>query len=175
MKNTILRFKKLNVVLLAIIAITMLALAIPATQVEAAQLKTSPAPDNQWLELLYDRVSLAADNQGNRIEYSKEIAAKSQTWIDTLKEDGQDVSALEAALATFNAEIAKAEEFHHTAEVLLSNHAGFDDVGNVTDVRMALETIRTAANNLRQAHLIITQATLDFRSVVSNWRQEFNL
>lgn len=172
MTDRILTFKKWHVLLLAAAAVAMLVLAGPVMRAEAAEPQAPPTPDGQWLELLFDRVSLAAENQGNRIEYSKEIAAECQVWIDSLEAEGQDVSALEAALDEFKAQIAEAEGSHNAAVEALATHAGFGEAGDVIDARQARETIHTAASNLRQAHLTLTQATLDFRIVIRDWRQE---
>lgn len=172
MTDRILPFKKWHVMLLAVVVVAMLVLAGPAMRAEAAEPQAPPTPDGQWLGLLFDRVSLAAENQGNRIEYSKEIAAESQAWIDMLEAEGQDVSALQAALDEFNAEIAKAEESYNAAVEALNTHAGFDDQGNVTDASQGRETLYSAARDLRQAHLTLAQATLDFRIVIRDWRQE---
>jgi|GEM_PF-1143585 len=128
-------------------------------------------PDGERWEPLYDRLMLAADNQGNRIEYAQAIIEDAGEWINNLKEGGQDVSALEEALATFRGKIANAEESHGLAVEVLSAHAGFDETGHVIATAEARRTILKAASDLRQTHLVFTQATLDFRLALRTWRQ----
>jgi hypothetical protein len=172
MRNTIVQLKKWHAALLAGITVAILVLASPTLQAKAAQPEALPTADVQQLKLIYERLTLASKNQGSRLDFSKEIAGNAQEWVDDLSAAGVDVTALNTALSAFNAGITEAEGYHDTGAGILSTHSGFDDADNVTDVQAARETLRTAANNLRQAHLAITKATLDFRSAVRAWRDQ---
>jgi hypothetical protein len=158
--------------LLVGVIVAMLAVASPVLDAKAAAPQAPATPSGQQMELFYHRLLLASANQAKRLDFSKENAGKARQWIDTLRSQGKDVAVLDAALSAFNAGIAQAEGSHNAAAGILSSHAGFDDAGKVTDFQAARETIHTAANNLRQAHLTITQATMNFRSVVRDWRAQ---
>ncbi len=169
MTNTMIQSKKWYVLAAGAI-LAMVAVASPSLRADAAAPQAVPTPDGQHLTMIYNRLVLASADQANRLEYSGEVAGEAQQWINTLKAEGKDVSALETALSAFNAGIATANGFHNTGAGILSTHAGFDGSGNVTDAQQALNTVTTAANNLRQAHLAITQAAIDFRNAVHDWR-----
>jgi hypothetical protein len=169
MTNTKVQSKKWFVLLAGVI-LASIAVASPTIHAQAAAPRTVPTPDGQKLEQFYDRLIRASGDQGKRLELSDKAAAAAQHWIDGLKAKGQDVSALESALSAFNAGIASAKGSHTTGAGILATHAGFDGAGNVTDLQLARATVETAAANLRQAHLTITQATMDFRNAVRAWR-----
>jgi hypothetical protein len=171
MTNKRFQSKKWSVLLAGVILAT-LALASPTFRADAAAPQTVPTPDGHKLEQFYDRLLRASEEQGKRLDLSDKAAGTAQKWIDGLKAKVQDVKALESALSTFSAGIAKARSYHDTGAGILAAHAGFDGSGNVTDLQKARDTIQTAANNLREAHLAITQATMDFRSAVRAWRQQ---
>ena len=157
-------------VTLAVIVIAVLAgtvLALPATVQAAAPEQTV---SGTRLENLLLRENLALANQEDRLDFSRNVATNTQTWIDGLNSEGKDTTALVNGLAAFNQGIASAQASHDTAAGILASPAGFDANGKVTDNSQALQTISDAGKALRQAHLIITQATLDFRTVVNNYR-----
>jgi hypothetical protein len=65
----------------------------------------------------------------------------------------------------------QAQTAHAAAGTILDAKSGFDANGKVTDRTAAQETIRSAAQSLRQAHLTITDATLNLRLAVQTFRQ----
>ena len=134
MKGKELISRKWQGIVAAVLALVLLvSSSLPVKAAATAEFGT-PAramPDGERWEPLYDRLMLAADNQGNRIEYAQAIVEDAGEWITHLKEGGQDASALEEALATFRGQIANAEETHGRAVEVLSAHAGFDEAGHV--------------------------------------------
>jgi len=167
--------RKWQGIVAAVLALGMLASFSLPVKVAAATAEFGPParalPDGERWELAYDRLMLAADNQGNRIEYAQAIVEDAGKWITNLKERGQDASALEEALATFRGQLASAEETHGRAVEVLNAHAGFDEAGHVIATAEARRTILKAAGDLRQTHLVLTQATLDFRLALRTWHQ----
>lgn len=123
------------------------------------------------LEHLYQREQTSLGIQADHLNGAGDIAGKVQTWIDKLAGNGQDVSDLQAALASFNASVASAQSDHDSAARILSAHAGFDSQGKVTDMQAAKETVRSAGEALRDCRRTLLEAAHDLRQAIRNWRQ----
>ena len=158
--------KKIALALIVTAILAVAVFAVPLTVQAAAPVQTA---SGIRLENLLLREKLALADQQNRLDYSRQIAANTQTWIDGLNSQGKDTTALVNGLAAFNQGIDSAQASHDTAAGILASPAGFDENGKVADSTQALQTIRNAGNALRQAHLTITQASLDLRVVVNNY------
>lgn len=144
-----------------------------------AQSATPPAPDptrqaerDGRLKDWYQREQTWLSTQQDHLNRLNEQAAKAQQWIDDLKSQGQDTSELEAALGTFNSQIATATAAHNTAADILGTHAGFDTDGNVTDPEQARQTLVSTRQSLADAHRLILQARHDFLEAVRNFRKQ---
>jgi hypothetical protein len=153
----------LSVSLALVVALVVLgatpALATPTTQ------------DGQRLENLLQREQILLAKQQDRLAMANNVVAKTQEWVDVLKGEGKDVSALQSALADYQSAIAVAAPFLDTAKTTLDARAGFDAAGQVTDRSDALKTIVDAGKAERQFHLTITPAALTFRAAVLAFRQ----
>jgi hypothetical protein len=123
------------------------------------------------LENLLKREQIVINNQQERLNLSNQAVTTAQQWIADLHAEGKDVAALQTALTAFQAGIAQAQTSFNTAKPVLDTHAGFDGSGKVTDASQALNTLVTAGRAERQFHLTITQATIDFRTAIRNYRQ----
>ncbi len=164
--KTVLKFALFFALALAVLA----GLALPTASVSAA---AQPQVGETNLENLLMRAQIALNNQRTRLDHSAEVSVKTQELIDKLNGQGQDTTELVAALAAFDSARAEAEASHAAAAGILASPAGFDADGKVTDRKMALETVRTAGQALRQAHLTITQATLDMRIAVRAYLESY--
>jgi hypothetical protein len=150
---------------------TLLAQAAPAFAAPPAQTPEPPgAFREQAQEYALKREQLALDGLALRIDLAEDIAAKSHEWVDWLKSQGKDTAVLEAALATYEAQVNAAQVSWDGANAILSNPAGFDDAGNVTDPDEARETLRAGADALRQTHRILADAGRAFRRAVQDFR-----
>jgi hypothetical protein len=137
---------------------------------------TPPAPDaaarsGATLEHLNQREQTAMGIQADHLAKAGEVAGKVQEWIDKLAEQGQDVTDLEAALASFKDSLGSAQSPHDQAAGILDTHAGFDGNGKVTDLQAARETVRSAGQALRECRRTLLQAARDLRQAVRTWRQ----
>ncbi|MBL8045338.1 MAG: hypothetical protein JNL09_02300 [Anaerolineales bacterium] len=164
--------RKLAFGLLSGVAVLGLALASAAPALAA---ESTPEPsgvrDGRRLALAYKNLQRLAEMQGNHLaRVSTEGVAKVQELIDRAKADGKDVSALEAALATFKASLADAQAAHDEAVNILRTHAGFDDNGQVTDKEQAKETVKSAAEALKEARQILREAEKTLRQAIREWR-----
>ncbi len=156
----------------AIAAVPTTALAAPATPPAQGQLRQAR---DARLEQAYRREQEWLNTQQTNLGRMTSVAGKVQQFITTQQGKGKDVTALQAALTTFNSQIASAQAAHTTAANVLSAHAGFDASGKVTDAAQARQTLLDARQSLRDAHNVMRQAVLDLHRAVRTWRQENGL
>ena len=149
------------------LTLSALFIVAPSTSVSAADLQQ----DGTHLENLLKREQIVITNQQERLNLSNQAVNAAQQWIADLQAEGKDTAALQTALTAFQNSIAQAQSSFDTAKGILDAHAGFDASGNVTDRAQALKTVVDAGRAERQFHLTITQATINFRTAVHEYRQ----
>lgn len=135
-----------------------------------ATVQALPTQDPMYLSNLLKREQLALNNQAVRLEKSEEVADTTQTYINEQKGKGKDTSNLESALSTYRAAIASANSYHAEAESTLAHPAGFNSNGNVADLETARQTVHSASQSLRQAHVTMTNASLTLRQALQDYR-----
>jgi hypothetical protein len=168
------RHSKAAVGLLACLVVLAGSLAMPVATAQAAEEPSPPTQDGDYprLSLLLERVQLAYESQGYRLDLAKRSAGLTQDWIDLLKSEGHDTSSLESALAEFNRLVDAAEGYHDEAGRILADPAGFDTDGNVTDRQQAVDTLRSAGQALRDSNRSLVDATITLRRAMQDFRQE---
>jgi hypothetical protein len=122
------------------------------------------------LEKAFARENTASSAQAANLQRIAKLATTAQDWITKAQAKGWDVSDLQAALTTFNGQIANAQSLHNTAAGMLAAHAGFDASGKVTDPAGAAQTVKDARQSLKDAHGVIQQAAADLRSAIRTFR-----
>lgn len=161
----------------AVAALAMLAgfVLAPTSTAYADDPTPTPRPGQQErderLKNWYQREQNWLNVQTEHLAKANEAAGKVQEWINELNGQGKDTSALEAALAAYQQQIASAQSAHDTAASILGAHAGFDDDGNVTDPEQALQTLTSARQSLADAHDILRQARGDLHRAVQDFRK----
>lgn len=151
----------------AFLASPTAALAAPA----ADEGTPGPFADGARFELACRERGRMLEGQQDRINYAKDVAAKAQTWIDDLKGEGKDTSALETALAAFNTALANAQTEHDKGQAAYNTQAGFDGNCKLTDRDAARTTLQTVNDALRYAHRYLADGTIAFRRAVADWRR----
>ena len=144
----------------------------PAASAFAAT-ATPPAANadaNQRLQKAFQAEQTWLSQQSDNLSKANDAVAKVQAWINTKKSQGLDTSAVEAALSTYQTQIATAQLSHDTAAGILGGHAGFDGSGNVTDASQARQTVTSARQSLSDAHGVLVQAGKDLRAAVNLFR-----
>ncbi len=126
---------------------------------------------DELLAKAYARAQDMFAKQGERLSGASERAAKIQDLIDAAKANGQNTSAVEAALASFKTSVATAQAAHDTAANLLSTHAGFDDKGKVTDREQAKQTLQSVREAMRQARDALVQGRQTLGEALRAWRE----
>jgi hypothetical protein len=131
-----------------------------------------PTQTQMDLENQLDREKVALNNQQTRLEMASSFSGAAQEYINSQKNAGKDTTALENALSAFNQAIADAETPHGTAASLLASHAGFSDDGQVIDKIVARQTILSAGQALRDAHLKLTSGALNLRQAFQAYHHQ---
>ncbi len=149
---------------------------IPAAAAQAAP-ATPTAPSQQQgvrdarLEKAYQKEQAWLTKQQANLDKLNTVADRVQQFITTQQNKGKDVSALQAALATFKSQLTAAHASHQTAAKVLSAHLGFDANGKVMETAQARQTLVDARQALRDTCNVMRQAGHDLRSAVRQWRQ----
>jgi len=139
-------FKK-TILLSVIVALAVASL--PFVSVSAAgadDQSTPPQVSNERLETIWARQLRAYE----RMSHTDEFVAKVQKLIDRAKENGKDVSAVQAALDAFEVQVKEAHPIYESAKGIINSHQGFDSGGNVTDPEKAKETVKAMHEKLKE-------------------------
>lgn len=161
---------------LLVVAMTTAAfVAVPAAPAYADE-GAPPAPERSRdrgarLEQVFEREKDWLGRQSDNLGKAGAASEKLSGLIEKAKANGVDVSSLEAALATFEGQIAEAEQQHEEAAAIIDAHAGFNGGGKVTDQAQALETVKSAGGALRGAAQTMKEAGQGLREAVKAWRE----
>ena len=164
--------KRLNLMLKSLLAIAVVALIAGMWVGPAA----AAGPTNQQreyralkygLSLLEIRVKALQD----QIDLARDGIAVADQFIQDEQANGQDTSALEAALTTFETKLANVQSLHDEAAQILATKAGFDQNGNVTDPAQARETLKNAHQKVQEATQTLREARQEFRRAMQEYRQ----
>lgn len=112
------------------------------------------------LERMVDKLVDRYEDMGYRINDTDDVTRKLEDRIEDLVEAGEDPSELEAILATFQANMAAVEEAHEAVGMIIDEHAGFNEEGEVEDESLALFTLRQIAEGLLEVHQLGEDARL---------------
>ncbi len=176
MKSMKLKSKLYKVVgVLSIVGLVLARIAVLPVDMALAQSATPPAKAGQQahderLAQWYQREQTWLNQQQQNLDRTNNIVTRVQQYIAAQQARGKDVTALQTALSAFQSQIATARSSHNTAATILSNHAGFDANGKVTDPNLARQTLLDGRQALRDAHLILRQAIVDLHRALREWR-----
>ena len=124
--------------------------SLPFARVSAAGAYDPPLPprgeiSNQRLEQVWARQLRMYGRMGHAADFVNRI----QQLIDRARENGKDVSAVQAALEAFEAALKDAHPIYESAKGIVTSHQGFDVDRKVTDTEKAKETVRAMGGKLR--------------------------
>ncbi|HET9913602.1 MAG TPA: hypothetical protein VFQ13_17025 [Anaerolineales bacterium] len=122
--------------------------SLPLVSVSAAGAYDPPTPGDKQpsterLEQVWARQLERYERMGQRLEREDEFMARAQKLIDRARENGKDVSAVQAALDAFEAAVQKARPVYESMKGIVNSHQGFDANGKVTDPAKAQETVKS--------------------------------
>ena len=105
---------------------------------------------NERLERVWARQLRLYEKIGNGFERDEEFTGKVQKLIDRAKENGKDVSAVQAALDAFESALKDAHPVYESGKGIVNSHQGFDENGKVTDPEKAKETVQAMGEKLKE-------------------------
>lgn len=123
------------------------------------------------VKLAYQRLQSVEARTQNTIDKAPAGAGRLENLISQAKERGRDTAALEAALASFRGSMDSAQAKHDQGEAILETHAGFDGQGEVTDLKAAWDTVKSAGKEFREVGKTIASALRELHSAIRDWRE----
>lgn len=132
------------------VLVSALAMAsLPFVSVSAAEEQDPtppPQPEGQVsaerLERAWERQLHLYERIGWGFEHDDAFTERVQRLIDRARENGKDISAVQAALDAFEAALKKAHPIYESTKGIVNSHQGFDANGKVTDPVKAQETVQ---------------------------------
>jgi len=157
-------------ILITLVAVLAMA-ALPLTSVAASGLSdpTDP-PTGERLERAWARLQRVYERQGLVLERADAMVERIQKLIDRMKENGKDVSALQAALDAFEGALKEAHPIYESAKGILNSHQGFDAHGKVADREKAAETVKALGEKLKEVREVVGEPGKALREAVKAFR-----
>jgi peptidoglycan hydrolase CwlO-like protein len=139
-----------NKMILAVMTAALVFAAFPVTSAYA-QDENPPKPEltNERLEQIWARELQAYERVGKAFADVDGSIAKIQARLDKAKENGKDVTALQAALDAYESALLAAKPSYEKIGGLVGAHAGFDADGKVTDAEQAKATVKEVGGQLK--------------------------
>jgi hypothetical protein len=141
-------------ILIAIVAALGVA-SLPLLSVSAAGDYDPPVPEqrqipDERLERIWARQLRLYERIGNGFEREDRFIERVQSLIDRARENGKDVSAVQAALDAFEAAVQDARPIYESANGIVNSHQGFDENGKVTNPERAQETVQAMREKFQE-------------------------
>ena len=171
------RFSRIVVPTLVILAIAMSAF-VPLG-VASADEGVPPGGEggiDERLENCYARLQEWYEIQDNNIGRAQNLLDRIEELLVKADELGIDASEVEALLPSMIDALQQAEIAHAEADAILTEHAGFNESGKVTDREAALETCRSAHSALGEARdslLQLREIAKAVRDLIREWRETY--
>ena len=147
--------KKTKITLI-ITMITLIAAAFPMSSVFAESMndQSTPTDSGRYRRLTLPRIWTYMQNQynklGNRLERTDQFISRLQKRIDTANQNGKDTASIQAALDVFINANNDALLIHKEGEAIINLHAGFDSDGKVIDRAMAVNSVESLSDVIRE-------------------------
>jgi len=162
-------------ILFALIAALGVA-SLPFVSASAAEMYDPPVPgqrqiSDERLERIWARQLGIYERLGNRFERDEAFIERIQKLIDRAKENGKDVSAVQAALDAFEAALQDAHPIYESAKGIVNSHQGFDEHGKVTDAAKAQETVNAMRGKFKEIKDAMNGTGKALREAIRAFRQ----
>jgi hypothetical protein len=145
-------FKK-SMLVAMVMALVTAALPLTSALADSPRNPTIPPVEgersNTRIERLWARESRGVERYGNMLDRSENVVEKTQKLIDRAKENGRNVTALQAALDAYEQAAQGADSMYEAARATVDKHAGFDADGKVTDREQAMQTLKDLGAQLK--------------------------
>jgi hypothetical protein len=158
-------------ILLALAAALGMAVMPFVSASAAGEYDPTPPPQgrisNERLERVWARQLRIYERMGR----TDEFVAKVQKLIDRAKENGKDVSAVQAALDAFKAAVKNAQPTYESIKGTLNSHQGFDSNGKVTDPEKAKETVKAMHEKFKEIRDTMNGTGKALREAIKAFRE----
>ncbi len=147
--------------------------ALPLASVYALSPNDTPTPtqiSNDKLQQIWAKEQLVYAKIGTLLDRADLMIPKIQALIDKAKQNGKDVSAVQAALDAFSNAVKQAHPIYESAKGIIASHQGFDDTGAVTDPTKALETVKDLRNKFLEIRQVIGDTGKNLRQAIKDFR-----
>jgi glycosyltransferase involved in cell wall biosynthesis len=165
-------FKKL---MLSALVVGLYSMALPLSSVSATSPSDLANPplaqrDPLRLERIWMREQLRFQREGFLLSQADAVIDHAQTLIDKASAKSLEISAVQAALEAFSAAIPAVQAEHDRGTPIISNHAGFDANGKVTDPAAAIETAKALAQVLKDTRLALNGSGRALHQAIREFR-----
>jgi hypothetical protein len=160
-------------ILFALIAALGLA-SLPTFSAAAAGLDNQTPTQQSQREITKERLEKIWARQLRMYEKlgkTDEVIEKIQKLIDRAAANGNDVSALQAALDAFADAWKDAKPIYESMNGIVNSHQGFDENGKVTDLEKAKETIKSMQEKFREIKAVMNGAGQALREALKAFRE----
>lgn len=157
-------------IFVALIAALGLA-ALPVVSASAAGEYDPSVPQRQTPEERLERIWARQLRIYERMGRVDEFVAKTQDRIDRAKENGKDVSAVQAALDDFVSAVKEAQPIYESITDTVNSHPGFDEDGNVTDLEQARETVGAMREKFQEIRDVMGGTRRALREAIKTFRE----
>ena len=161
-------FKKTS--LLALAAVLALA-SLPFTSVSAAGQNDPSTPQSQVSNERLEQIWAHQLRVYNRFGRVDQFTDRIQHLIDRGKANGKDVSAVQAALNTFEVAAKEAHPTYESMKSIVNSHQGFDENGKVIDPVKAQETVRAMHEKIQEIKTTMSGTGRALREAIRAFRQ----
>ncbi len=158
---------------LIIALLSLVLLAIPSQSALAAGPNDPPDPERAKtrLEWAFANQKLTVQRIGLNQQYQDEFVARIEELVAKAKQNGKDVSAIEAALSDYKKAVEASKPLYEQAAQLAQTHEGFDANGKVTDLDKARETVKQLGETLKQHREVMGEALKALREALKAFHQ----
>ena len=111
------------------------------------------------------------DRLGFMFEHADQRIALVQRLIDKAKANGNDVTAVQAALDALTGAVERARPGFEAMQATFTAHPGFDAAGKVTDPTVAAQTVTDLQAQLKATRSVLGGPERALRNAVGAFRQ----
>ena len=134
----------------------------------------TPSTPTDHLANIWSREMDAYTKIGSFLTQSDVIIQKIQEKINKAKENGRDVTNVQAALDAFAKAIKEAEPLYENAGELIASHPGFDVNGKVLDPYQGVVTVKNLRDTLVEIRQLLIGPRQALRDAIKGFREANN-
>jgi hypothetical protein len=163
--------KSILVSLIAALAVAAMPLISASAAGASDPIAAQGQVSNEKLEQVWAHQLKVYERIGKGFDRLDDLIAKAQRLIDKANANGQDVSAVQAALDAFKAASKDAHPIYESGKGIVNSHQGFDANGTVTAPEKAKETVREMRDKLQEIKSAMDGTGKALREAIKAFRE----